>query len=98
MFDSRFAGSALDYAGYHEPRLDSLLAAARESPDTLARARWAAVEGELDAEMPVAWVYHARGVQGASRRLEGVTMDLRGELATLTSWFVRSHTSETRTS
>ncbi len=35
MFDSRFAGSALDYAGFHEPRLDSLLAAAREAPDTL---------------------------------------------------------------
>lgn len=90
MFDSRFAGSALDYAGFHEPRLDSFLASAREAPDTLARARWNTVERELDATVPVAWVYHARGVQGASRRLQGVTMDLRGELATLASWFVQS--------
>jgi peptide/nickel transport system substrate-binding protein len=40
--------------------------------------------------MPVAWIYHARGVQGAARRLEGVTMDLRGELVTLASWHARS--------
>jgi peptide/nickel transport system substrate-binding protein len=90
MFDSRFAGSALDYAGFHEPRLDTLLAAARSAPDSSARARWSLVENELDARMPVAWIYHARGVQGASRRLEGVTMDLRGELATLASWYVSS--------
>jgi peptide/nickel transport system substrate-binding protein len=88
MFDSRFAGGALDYAGFHDPRLDSLLASARAAPDTIARARWSAVERELDASMPVAWIYHARGVQGASRRLQGVTMDLRGELATLASWYV----------
>lgn len=90
MFDSRFAGGALDYAGFHEPRLDTLLAAARAAPDASARAHWSRVENELDAQMPVAWIYHARGVQGASRRLEGVTMDLRGELATLGSWYVRA--------
>jgi peptide/nickel transport system substrate-binding protein len=97
MFDSHFAGSALDYAGFHEPRLDSLLSSARAAPDTLARARWSAVERELHATMPVAWVYHARGVQGASRRLQGVTMDLRGELATLASWFVSSPPQATQT-
>ncbi|MEO6211738.1 MAG: peptide ABC transporter substrate-binding protein [Gemmatimonadaceae bacterium] len=90
MFDSRYAHGALDYSGYHEPRLDSLLAAARSAPDSLARARWGLVEGALAAAMPVAWVYHARGVQGASRRLEGVTIDLRGELTTLASWNVRA--------
>jgi len=89
MFDSRFAGSALDYAGFHELRLDSLLRAARAAPDSASRTRWSAVERELDASMPVAWIYHARGVQGASRRLEGVTMDLRGELVSLASWHVR---------
>ncbi|MEO8879352.1 MAG: peptide ABC transporter substrate-binding protein [Gemmatimonadaceae bacterium] len=90
MFDSRFAHGALDYAGFHEPRLDSLLAAARSAPDSLARARWSSVARELSDSMPVAWVYHARGVQGASRRLEGVTMDLRGELVTLASWHVKA--------
>ncbi|MDQ2766311.1 MAG: hypothetical protein M3Y30_04065, partial [Gemmatimonadota bacterium] len=89
MFDSRFAGGALDYAGFRDPRLDSLLGAARAATDADAPARWLAVQRELDAEMPVAWIYHARGVQGASRRLEGVTMDLRGELVTLGAWRAR---------
>ena len=34
------------------------------------------------------WIYHARGVQGLARRLNGVVMDLRGELATVTEWHV----------
>jgi len=86
MFDSHYAGGALDYSGFHESRLDALLASAREAPDSVARARWRNVLQELDASVPVAWIYHARGVQGASRRLQGVKMDLRGELATVSSW------------
>ena len=49
-------------------------------------AAWAAVDALLQEAMPVAWLYNARGVQGRSRRLQGVTMDLRGELATVTRW------------
>ena len=30
--------------------------------------------------MPVAWIYHSRGVQGLSARLRNVVMDLRGEM------------------
>ncbi len=37
---------------------------------------------------PVAFLYHARGVQGASRRVRGVRMDLRGELPTVHDWWV----------
>lgn len=39
--------------------------------------------------MPVVWLYHARGVQGMNRRLEGVQMDVRGELPTITAWHIR---------
>jgi peptide/nickel transport system substrate-binding protein len=46
------------------------------------------VQRALADEVPVAWLYHARGVQGLSRRLRGVTMDLRGELVTLAQWTV----------
>lgn len=35
---------------------------------------------------PAAFLYHARGVQGMSRRLAGVHMDVRGELPTVTRW------------
>lgn len=38
-------------------------------------------------QAPVAWLYDARGVQGVNRRLRGVTMDMRGELATIDEWW-----------
>ena len=37
--------------------------------------------------LPVAWLYHARGVNGMNRRVRGVTMDVRGELPTVTRWW-----------
>src|SRR5436190_1895432 len=36
--------------------------------------------------LPVAFLYHARGVQGMNRRGRGVRMDLRGELPTVARW------------
>jgi peptide/nickel transport system substrate-binding protein len=36
--------------------------------------------------LPVAFLYHGRGVQGISRRVAGVTMDVRGELVTAARW------------
>jgi peptide/nickel transport system substrate-binding protein len=36
----------------------------------------------------VAFLYHARGVQGMNARLQGVRMDWRGELPTVTRWWV----------
>ncbi|HEU4648095.1 MAG TPA: ABC transporter substrate-binding protein [Gemmatimonadales bacterium] len=38
--------------------------------------------------VPVAFLYHARGVQGMNRRVHGVTIDLRGELVTVHDWWV----------
>jgi peptide/nickel transport system substrate-binding protein len=87
MYDGRLRGSALDYGGFHTPRLDSLFVAVSSASDGAeVAASWAAVQRELLREAPAAWLYHARGVQGVSRRLQGVTMDLRGELATLSKW------------
>ncbi len=87
MFDSRYTGGALDYAGYHTPELDARFAAvyAAASPRALDDA-WRSAQEALDAATPAAWLYHARGVQGVSRRLQGVQMDLRGELVTLRRW------------
>lgn len=86
MFDSRQAGGALDYAGFHTPRLDSLFGAARVARAGDAPRAWHDVQRELLEQAPVAWIYHARGVQGVARRLENVEMDLRGELATVARW------------
>lgn len=89
MYDSRMAGGALDYAGFHTSALDGLLArAATASGDDERADAWREVQRELLRDAPAVWVFHSRGVQGLSARLGGVTMDLRGELATVTSWSV----------
>lgn len=90
LFDSRLAGGTLDYGAFHRPGIDSALARARRAPDDAARVAWADVQRLLEREMPVAWVYHARGVQGIARRLENVHMDLRGELVSLVHWKLAS--------
>jgi ABC-type transport system substrate-binding protein len=38
--------------------------------------------------MPAAFLYQAGGVQGMNRRVHGVRMDVRGELASLRDWYV----------
>jgi peptide/nickel transport system substrate-binding protein len=87
MYDSRLAGGALDYGDFHTLALDSAFDRARAASDTAdLRAAWHDVQLILARELPAAWLYHARGVQGVSRRLHNVSMDLRGELATLHEW------------
>src|SRR5437899_724342 len=38
--------------------------------------------------LPVAFLYHGRGVQGMNRRVQGVRMDVRGELPAVARWHV----------
>ncbi|MFI5310356.1 MAG: peptide ABC transporter substrate-binding protein [Gemmatimonadales bacterium] len=87
MYDSRQRGGSLDYADYHTPALDALLARTRAaSSDPELVAAWRDVQSELARDMPAIWVYHARGVQGVSRRMRDVQMDLRGEMVSLARW------------
>ena len=89
MFETRQAGGALDYTGFHSPQLDSLFSRTRTARDERElTAAWQSVQRLLDENQPVAWVYHSRGVQGVSSRLEDVVMDLRGEMPTLAQWQV----------
>lgn len=89
LFDGAQRGGALDYTGRHLPALDRAFAATRSAAtDEALRQAWRQVQSLLADEVPVAWLYHARGVQGVNRRLRGVRMDLRGELATLARWSV----------
>jgi peptide/nickel transport system substrate-binding protein len=48
----------------------------------------AAAQRMFADSVPVAFLYHARGLQGMNRRVHGVTMDLRGELPTVQRWWV----------
>lgn len=87
MFDGEQAGGALDYSGFHRPGLTAAIREARRTEGDAQRNAWQVVDSILMAEQPVAFLYHARGVQGLSRRLGGVTMDLRGELAFVSQWY-----------
>jgi len=87
MFESAQRGGALDYAGYSSTKLDALFARARLAPTPRElRSAWLDVQRQLAREAPVAWIYHARGLQGVSARMRGVRFDLRGELATISQW------------
>lgn len=86
LFDGAQRGGALDYTGFHTASLDSALTAARRAAPADAANAWARVDTILANSAPVAWLYHARGVQGRTRKLDSVTMDLRGELATVARW------------
>lgn len=87
LLDSRQRGGTLDYTGFHTAALDTLLRVASAGPPGDARrGAWTAVQQALDTLAPATWVYHARGVQGVSRRVRGARMDLRGELVTVHDW------------
>ncbi len=87
LLDGRQRGGGLDYTGFADATLDRALDAAFAAPDLDAqRERWTTVDSLVERSSPIAVLYHARGVQGRSASLDGVVMDLRGELATVTRW------------
>ena len=87
LFHGAQRGGTLDYTGFHSPVLDNLLERAAVAPEGAVRvAAWRSVQMVLDSLAPATWLYHSRGVQGLSRRVRGVRMDLRGELVTLHDW------------
>jgi peptide/nickel transport system substrate-binding protein len=88
MYDSRQRGSALDYGDYHTAALDSLFARARIASADEARETWRSIQDILARELPSVWIYHARGLQGIARRMQGVQMDLRGEMVSLSKWSI----------
>jgi peptide/nickel transport system substrate-binding protein len=97
LFASSQRGGTLDYTGYHTAALDAALAAAANAPPGAeARAAWERAQRMLDTLAPATWLYHARGVQGVSRRVNGVTMDLRGELVAVHDWSLASRTAAVR--
>ncbi len=76
LFDSRRLGGPLQYAQYRNAAVDRALDAGD----------FAAVQRIVAGDLPITFLYHARGLAGLTRRLHGVRMDLRGELASLERW------------
>lgn len=87
LFATSQRGGSLDYTGFHSGTLDEALAAAAAArSDSARRDAWLRVQVMLDSLAPATWLYQSRGVQGVTRRLHGLHMDLRGELVTLHEW------------
>ncbi len=86
MFEGRDPGP-LAYPGFASAAFDTALAAARVAPtEDALRAAWQAAQLVLYRNHPTTWLYHARGLQGANRRVRALAPDLRGELATIANW------------
>ncbi len=80
-FDAAVLGISGDPGlGYLAPLLE--LAGLAPPPDPAGAQRLFA------DSLPVAFLYHARGLQGMNRRVQGVVMDMRGELPTVHDWWV----------
>ena len=76
QFDSRRRAGPLQYAQYANPAVDA----------ALDRGDLGEVQRIVAREVPITFLYHARGVQGINTRVQEVRMDLRGELTTLGTW------------
>jgi peptide/nickel transport system substrate-binding protein len=88
LFGGEDAGS-LAYSGYRSAVFDDALrrVAQAESADELERA-WRDAQRTLSRDLPATWLYHARGVQGVNRRVQGFNLDIRGELAGVVHWWI----------
>ncbi len=90
MFESVDPGP-LAYAGYVNDRFDRALERVRQAETARAvRDAWHDAQRVLAETRPATWLYHARGLQGATRRIRGAEIDLRGELANIAEWRFRS--------
>ncbi|MSR05699.1 MAG: peptide ABC transporter substrate-binding protein [Gemmatimonadetes bacterium] len=79
----------LAYPGYRSAAFDAALdRAADATTEEALRAAWHEAQRVVARDRPVAWLYHARGLQGINRRMQGVAIDLRGELANVSRWSV----------
>jgi peptide/nickel transport system substrate-binding protein len=74
-------------SSYSNPLADSLMDLGSRSLDDVEAARiWAEFSAVLQADQPVTFLFWQDELAGITRDLVGVSMDARGELATLPSW------------
>lgn len=87
LFDPASSGGALDLGARRPANLVSAFARLRASTDTIARKdAWREIQSVIADSVPATPIFHSRGVQGLTRRLQHVTIDLRGELFSAAHW------------
>lgn len=86
-FDAAVLGVPGDLELGHLAPLATLAGLPAPAPGS-ARARVGALLGWFEDRIPMTFIYHARGLQGINRRVLGVELGLRGELATVSQWHI----------
>jgi peptide/nickel transport system substrate-binding protein len=68
-------GGALNYARYSNPKVDGLLDQARLTSDTAARrALYGAMTEQVNADLPLIYLWTSRNIEGVSNRIAGFTL------------------------
>lgn len=86
-FDAAVLGVPGDLELGHLAPLATLAGLPAPAPHS-ARTRVAELLGWFEDRVPMTFIYHARGLQGINRRVLGVELGLRGELATVSQWHI----------
>ena len=87
LFDPTSRGGALELGANRPANLTEPFARLRASAETNAReSAWRDILATLADSLPATPIFHSRGVQGLTKRLQHVTMDLRGELFSAAQW------------
>jgi peptide/nickel transport system substrate-binding protein len=89
LFDPASANGALEFGESRPENLATLFASARSATDSRARAQvWPQIRAILNDSVPATPIFHSRGVQGLTRRLQHIAIDLRGELYSAPRWIL----------
>ncbi len=87
LFDPALRGGALDLGANRPANLVPAFARLRSGVDSASRnAAWRDVFTIIADSVPATPIFHSRGVQGLTQRLQHVTIDLRGELFSAAQW------------
>ncbi|MEN8143472.1 MAG: ABC transporter substrate-binding protein [Gemmatimonadota bacterium] len=93
LFHSRYAAmpNSANRSGYENETADRLMdEGARTTEAGSAKLIWAEFAQVIQADQPLTFLFWQDELAGAAADLEGVHMDARGELATITQWQRRS--------
>jgi peptide/nickel transport system substrate-binding protein len=91
LLHSRHLGGPYQYAGYTNPRIDSLLdSLGLTIDDEEAASLWIEYQRLLVEEAPYAVLYYPAKLIGIRARVRGARFDVRGDFATAQEWWIDS--------
>jgi peptide/nickel transport system substrate-binding protein len=89
LLHSRSADEPRGFVGYRNPEVDQLLDSLAVTVDReSARPLWERYQRLLAGEAPYTVIYYGKPTVAVSRRMQGVHMDARGSLVSVTEWWI----------